>query len=406
MAIDEATLLELQIKVKNGIKLTKDEKKVLKENSAEEREKRKNMSFGERLKLASKSETAQLMGDDEVDKYPIRDWISTGNYLLNAQISGYHDRGMPSGRVWMLAGIASCGKTFLMLETVKHAMEMGYYFVLYDSEMANNMKDELKKRGINTEHMLYVPIDTVENLTTSVLNLLEELAPTDKVIIGIDSIGNLSTSKELNDALEGDETADMTRARKLKAFFRVVTIKAGIKNVPMIPINHVYSQIGGFGGTVVGGGSGGMYNASIINEFTKAQEKDSAGKETIGACITSTVTKCRTAKEKTKVKFNIDFEDGLTLYSGLFGFCEDKKLFAKDKQSYKFAGAAKDIELSMIKTGESFSKAKMTPAFWEEFLEKFLGAFLTKTYRYQSASERILGEDEEDGDLMPELLEG
>jgi RecA/RadA recombinase len=413
MAIDPQVLMELKIKVKNGIKINKDEKKLLKDNSDEEKAKRKGLSFGERMKLAAGSEYGQLMGDEEKDNYPIRDWISTGNYLLNAQISGYHDRGIPSGRVWMLAGIASCGKTFLMLETVKNAMEMGYFFVLYDTEMANNIKAELKKRGIKTEQMLFIPIDTVENLTKSVLNLLDDLAPTDKVIIGIDSIGNLSTTKELTDTMAGDETADMTRARKLKAFFRVVTIKAGIKNVPMIPINHVYQQIGGFGVSVVGGGSGGMYNASIINEFTKAQEKgkDGTGKEaTTGGLITSTVTKCRTAKEKTKVKFTIDFEEGLTLYSGLFLFCEEHKLFEKVANSFKFTKKVGDIEIPSVKKGDTFTKAKMTPAFWEEFLAAYLAQYLTTTFRYQSVSEQVLGEDffADDQEEMfpePELLE-
>lgn len=383
--VTEKELMELQIKKDNGIKLSREEKKILKDNDKEAQEKKKKMSFGERLKSAANSDYAQLMGEDEEDKFPIRDWISTGNVLLNAQISSRPRGGMPSGRIWQLAGINSCGKTFLMLETAKQAQKMGYFFVLFDTEMANNSKEDLKARGIDIEKLLYIPVDTVESLMTSVLNLLDEIGEDDRVFIGIDSIGNISTEKEIDDRTEGKGTRDMTRAQGLKAFFRTCTLRAGVKNVPMIAINHVYDQIGGFGGKVIGGGSGSMYNASIINEFTKAQEKDSKGKETIGGLITSTTTKCRTAKEKTKVKFSIDFEEGLTLYSGLLQFCIDENLFHKEKQSFKMNSAIVGDYLK----GEVFSKAKMDNEFWEGFLNAFLEKYLTKKFKYQSVSDEL-----------------
>jgi RecA/RadA recombinase len=333
------------------------------------------------------------MGEDEIDKYPIRDWISTGNVLLNAQISSRYDGGLPSGRIWQLAGINSCGKTFLMLETIKVAQAMGYFAVLYDTEMANNNKEDLKQRGIDLNKLLYIPVDTVESLMTSVLNILDEVGPEDKVIIGIDSIGNISTNKEIDDTQSGSETKDMTRASKLKAFFRTCTMRAGIKNVPIIAINHVYDQIGGFGGKVIGGGSGSLYNASIINEFTKAQEKASNG-STTGGLITSTTTKCRTAKEKTKVKFTIDFEAGLTMYSGLLQFCLDEGVFTKEKQSFKMN--PKKVSVDFMKD-EVFSKSKLTDEFWKEFLTLWLGDFLRSKFKYMSVKDELnLDDDEEE----------
>lgn len=389
--VTEQQLMELRIKIENKIKLTKDEKKILKDNDKEAIEKKKNMSFGERLKLSSGSDYAQLMGKDEIDNYAIRDWICTGNRLLNAQISGDPYLGMPSGRIWQLAGINSSGKTFIMRKTVANAQKLGYYFVLIESEMANNDKKELIKSGIDIENMLFVPTITVEEMSKTVNGILDELLPTDKVIIGIDSLGNLSTTKEVEDTTEGNETADMTRARKLRAFFRTITVKAGMKNVPIIPVNHTYAIIGGFGGRELGGGEGSKYNSSIINEFTKAQVKSSDQKETIGACITSTATKCRTAKEKTKVKFDIDFDDGLTLHSGLLEFCIDEKLLVKDKQSYKYAPSLKSESFYVE---ESFSKAKLTPVFWEQFLQKYLAEHMRTKFRYQSSTEGILTEEE------------
>jgi RecA/RadA recombinase len=387
MAVTEKELMELRIKLENNIKLSREEKKILKENDTEAQEKKKNMSFGERLKLASKSEYSQLMGENEVDNYPIRDWISTGNWLFNAQISGDPFKGCPSGRIMQLAGINSCGKTFLMLETMKSAQDLGYFVVILDSEFANNDKNELKKRGIDIENCLFIPIDTVENCTTTVINLLDEIGVGDKVIIGIDSIGNLSTSAELENLTEGKETADMTRARKLRAFFRTCTLKAGIKNVPIIPINHTYSQIGGFGGRVVGGGEGSLYNSSIIAEFTKAQEKSTDQTETIGALITSQVTKCRTAKEKTKVKFSISFEEGLKLESGLLEYCLGEKMFLKVKQSYVFNKTM--VGKEKWYTEDEFSKGKMTQAWWKTFLDNYLADYLRNEFRYQSSTEGI-----------------
>jgi hypothetical protein len=144
--VTEKELMELRIKLENNVKLSKEEKKILKDNSAEEKEKKKSMSFGQRLLHVSGSEYGQLMGDGEIDKYPIRDWINTGNYLFNAQLSGDPYKGMPSGRVWQLVGLNSVGKTFLMLETAKHAQQdLGYFFVLFETEMANNSKEDLKR---------------------------------------------------------------------------------------------------------------------------------------------------------------------------------------------------------------------------------------------------------------------
>jgi RecA/RadA recombinase len=391
--VTEKELMELRFKQENGIKLSREEKKILKDNDKEAQEKKKKMSFGERLMSSSASDYAQLMGEDEIDKYPIRDWISTGNVLLNAQISSRYDGGLPSGRIWQLAGINSCGKTFLMLETIKVAQAMGYFAVLYDTEMANNNKEDLKQRGIDLNKLLYIPVDTVESLMTSVLNILDEVGPEDKVIIGIDSIGNISTNKEIDDTQSGSETKDMTRASKLKAFFRTCTMRAGIKNVPIIAINHVYDQIGGFGGKVIGGGSGSLYNASIINEFTKAQEKASNG-STTGGLITSTTTKCRTAKEKTKVKFTIDFEAGLTMYSGLLQFCLDEGVFTKEKQSFKMN--PKKVSVDFMKD-EVFSKSKLTDEFWKEFLTLWLGDFLRSKFKYMSVKDELnLDDDEEE----------
>lgn len=396
--VTEKELMELKIKLENGIKLSKMEKKILKDNSQEEKDKKKTMSFGERLKHVTGSEYAQLMGDNEPDKYPIRDWISTGNYLFNAQIAGSPYKGCPSGRIWQLAGLNSVGKTFLMLETVKNAQALGYFFVLFETEMANNSKEDLKARGINTENMLFIPCPTVAELNTQLINILDEVTPEDKVIIGIDSIGNISTSKELADKTSGNDARDFTKQTELRAMFRTVTLKAGIKNVPIIVINHVYSQIMGFGGNIISGGEGSQYNSSIISAFTKAQEKGTSKDnkdETVGAKITSTNVKCRTAKEKTKIHFSIDFESGLTPYSGLFDWCyEDEGILIKEKNSYRIN--TEKLPQLASKKDDLITKNKMGATFWEEFLKNGLADYMISRFSYQSSTEGIEVEAEED----------
>lgn len=380
MAISKEELLELEIKQKNGIKLSKEEKNLLKANSAEEKAKKAKMSFGERLLKVAKSEYASL-GDE--DRFPIRDWISTGNYLFNAQISADPYKGVPSGRVVQLAGISSSGKTFMALETAKNAQDLGYYVVLYDSEMANNDKEALKARGIDTSKLMYIPIDTVENLKTSMLNILDECTEDDKLMIIVDSIGNLSTNKELEDSTEGSTTKDMTRPAQLKALFRTATLKAGVKNVPVLIINHVYAQIGSFvGGNVTGGGSGPQYNSSIVVEFTKAQEKGSDGRMS-GALVSSIVTKCRTAKERTKIKFTIDFESGLKPWSGMLQFVLDEGLLEKDGRGFKLNS----------KIPNNFWKeekiSKITEEFWKSFMDAYLYKYLVNKFKYQSLSDDL-----------------
>lgn len=395
--VTDKELLELKIKLENGIKLSKLEKKVLKDNSAEEKAAKKSMTFGQRLMHVSGSEYAQLMGDGEIDKYPIRDWISTGNFLFNAQISGSPYKGCPSGRVWQLAGLNSVGKTFLMLETIKNAQALGYFFILFETEMANNSKEDLKSRGIDTENMLFIPCPTVAELNTQMINILDELTTTDKVIIGVDSIGNISTTAEMGNKTSGSDARDFTKQTELRALFRTVTLKAGIKNVPIIVINHVYAQIMGGGGNKISGGEGSLYNSSIISSFTKAQEKGTGDNkdETVAAKITSTNTKCRTAKEKTKIAFSIDFESGLTPYSGLFNWCyEDECILIREKSSYWID--PKKIQSQYDTKDKAITKAKMTPEFWDDFLKNGLADYMETRFSYQSSAEGLMPEPDED----------
>jgi RecA/RadA recombinase len=278
-------------------------------------------SMRDRMLAASKSPYAGFFDDGDFGK--IRDYIDMGAIILNCVVSGDPFKGFPSGRVVQFAGPESVGKTYVCMEAVKNAQKMGYFVVYYDSEAANDSESVLK-RGIDPGMFMYVPVPTVEDLVTSMINILDEADPDDKLMIVIDSVGNLSTKKELKDSGDGSETRDMTRAQKLKALFRTCTVKAGVKNVPIGAVNHVYANIGGglFGpSTVVAGGSGPAYANSCTLELTKAQLK--RGDDVVGGIFTARATKNRLAREKTKVKFNIDHGSGISRYSGLYMIAVD-----------------------------------------------------------------------------------
>lgn len=272
-------------------------------------------SLRKRMLQASKNPYAGFFDEDDYGK--IRDYIDTGSVLLNAQISGDPDKGFPSGKILQLAGPESTGKTFLCHELIKSAQKNGYFVVYYDTEAANDA-DSIIAKGIDPTNFLYCPTNIIEELTTSVINILDEVEDEEKVMLVIDSLGNLSTLKEIGDAKAGDDKRDMTRAQKLRAFFRTCTTKCGVKNVPMIAVNHVYAITGGsmFGPSqAISGGGGPAYANSCTIQLTKAQLK--SGDNVIGGIFTSTTAKNRLAKEKTKIKIQISFEKGLAKYSGL-----------------------------------------------------------------------------------------
>ena len=332
-----------------------------------------------KLKKASKCDTAEIMSD--YDNIQPRDFIDTGNYLFNALISSNAlNGGMPSGKIMTLAGPPGCGKSFTALEILKNAQKMGYSAILYDSEMANNNKDALKVRGIDIDNLLYIPIATIEELKTSILNILEEIEDTDKIIIVIDSASNLSSQKEMQDSIDGSDKRDMTKAQAMKALFRTITLKAGLKQVPIVTISHVYSSMSFIPQNIVSGGNGILYMSSIVVQMSKAQEKD--GNNTVGALVTCKTDKCRFAKEKSKVKFTINFNSGMNAYSGLLTFCEEEKIFIKDGRSY-------------IYKDQKYSKKELNKEFWDNELASTLGELIHDRFKYMSSTEGILVDEDE-----------
>lgn len=285
-------------------------------------------SFDELDKTMSKIDPlGSVMTENEFSR--IDEWISTGNYILNAQISGSIFKGTPNSRSVVFSGKTGTGKTFLILNSVREAQKLGYYAIYGDSEAAVD-EDIMIKFGIDPARVRYQPLKTVLQTRHFISNLCQTLKEKKKagfeipkICMIIDSIGNLATEKELSDALSGSDKRDMTKQQNLKSIFRVITTDLAELKIPLWVSNHVYDVIGGyFPSTVQSGGSGPLYAASIILEFTKAGLKDGdeeaaeQGQAKSGIIVTSKVVKSRFARP-IPVKFHISFYKGMNPYVGL-----------------------------------------------------------------------------------------
>jgi len=261
---------------------------------------------------------------DENDLASIDEWISTGNYILNAQISGSIYGGVPSGKITIFSGENSTGKTFVALSTAAEAQKMGYGIVWIDTEAALT-KETTSNFGIDPKKFRYEAINTVEKLNTYISNLLSQLKEAKqsgqdpKIMVIIDSLGNLSTTKEVDDALSGSEKVDMTRAKKLKALFRIITSDLAYLQIPLIAINHVYATMSMYGGNEQSGGSGSKFAGSTLLEFFKSKLKDASGEQN-GIIVTSRIKKSRFVKANIVAKIQIRFDKGMNPYVGLHDY--------------------------------------------------------------------------------------
>lgn len=264
---------------------------------------KKNSKLG-KLKTLNKSEFLNN-GDNTPTDMPV----------LNLAFSGEIDKGFRSGLI-QFAGPSKHFKTNLALICVKSYLNKNpdAICLFFDSEFGVT-EEYLKAQGIDPERMVHIPIMNVEELKFELLAQLEGIARGDKVIILIDSIGNLASKKEVEDALNEKSVADMSRAKQLKSLFRMATPYLTMKDIPMIGINHTYKEQGLFPKDIVGGGTGAMYSSNVVFIIGRAQEKD--GSEVSGYTFTLNVEKSRDVKEKSKLKFKVLFESGVCEYSGL-----------------------------------------------------------------------------------------
>ena len=267
------------------------------------------------------NEYATLVSDG-VDSADVTNFIDTGSYSFNALLSGSIYGGMPGNKITAIAGEAATGKTFFALGIVKHFLDTDKDagVIYFESESAIS-KDMIENRGVDSTRMVVVPVATVQEFRSQSIKILDKYleqpeANRKPLMFVLDSLGMLSTTKEMEDTAEGKETRDMTRSQIVKAAFRVLTLKLGKAKVPMIMTNHTYDVIGSmFPQKEMGGGSGLKYAASNIVYLSKRKEKD--GKEIIGNIIHCKNYKSRLTKENALIDVRLTYKDGLDKYYGL-----------------------------------------------------------------------------------------
>ena len=297
------------------------------------------MSFIKDLIKSSGNEYASLVSEG-VAAGDVDSFIDTGSYIFNALLSGSIYGGLPSNKITALAGESATGKTYFALGMVKQFLEdhPDSAVIYFESESAIS-KTMIEDRGIDSKRMVIVPVVTVQEFRKQAISILDKYLETPKdkrppMMMCLDSLGMLSTTKEIEDTAEGKETRDMTRAQVVKGAFRVLTLKLGRAGVPMIVTNHTYDVIGSmFPQKEMGGGSGLKYAASSIIYLSKKKEKE--GTEVIGNIIHCKNAKSRLTVENRIVDVRLSYDSGLDRYYGLLDLALASGIFEKSSTRIK-----------------------------------------------------------------------
>ena len=285
-------------------------------------------------------EYTQIAADiDETEKY-----IDTGSYIFNGLVSGSIFGGVSSNRITAIAGESSTGKTYFSLAVVKNFLDThpDGYCLYFDTEAAVN-KGLLESRGIDTTRLVVVNVVTIEEFRSKALRAVDIYLKTEEenrkpCMFVLDSLGMLSTEKEIRDALDDKQVRDMTKSQLVKGAFRMLTLKLGQANIPLIVTNHTYDVIGSYIPTKeMGGGSGLKYAASTIIYLSKKKEKDKT--EVIGNIIKAKTAKSRLSKENKEVNIRLYYDErGLDRYYGLLELGELGGLWKNVAGRYEIDG--------------------------------------------------------------------
>ena len=311
---------------------------------------------------------------DETESY-----VDTGSFIFNALVSGSLSGGVSANKITAIAGESSTGKTFFSLAVVKNFLDTNpdAYCLYFDTEAAIN-KGLLQSRGIDLNRVAVVNVVTVEEFRNKALKAVDiylkksedERKP---CMFVLDSLGMLSTSKEIEDTLNDKQVRDMTKSQLIKGTFRMLTLKLGQANIPLIVTNHTYDVIGAYVPTKeMGGGSGLKYAASTIIHLSKKKEKD--GKEVIGNIIKAKVAKSRLSKENQEAEIRLYYDErGLDRYYGLLELGEAGGMWKNVAGRYDMGDGKKVYAKAILKEPEKY--------FTEEIMEK-LEVIANGTYSY------------------------
>ena len=316
-------------------------------------------------------ESSQL---DKSKLFSNKDMVTTPVPMINVALSGDPDGGLSSG-LTVLAGPSKHFKTSFGLLMAAAYLDKYEDAVLlfYDSEFGSPQQ-YFKSFGIDTSRVLHSPITNVEELKFDLISQLENIERDDKVIIMIDSVGNLASKKELEDAMNEKSVADMSRAKALKGLFRMTTPYLTMRDIPLLAVNHTYQEIGLFPKAVVSGGTGIYYSSDNIWIIGRQQEKK--GTEIMGYNFVINVEKSRFVREKSKIPISVTWEGGIETYSGLLDVAMEGNYVVKPQNGWysKVDQSTGEVEDKKVRLSETLKEEFWRPIFantdFKDFLKK------------------------------------
>ena len=349
------------------------------------------MSFIKDMVKISGNEYAAIVKDG-IEVSDVSGFIDTGVYAFNALLSGSIYNGIPNNKIVALAGSSATGKTFICLNMIKTFLDDNKdgICIYFDSEMATN-KEMIEQRGIDTSRIAHMSVATLEEFRHQALKILDNyikmpLADRKPMIFALDSIGNLSSNKELADTAYGKDTRDMTKAQVAKATFRVLTQKLGKAGVPMIVTAHTYKEIGTmYPREILAGGEALRYNASTIVFLSKRKEKDGDNK-VVGNVLHCKLDKSRFTKENSLVDILLRYDTGLNKYYGLLPIAEKYGIFKKVSTRYEMPDGSKVFEKTILENPEKY--------YTKDILDK-IDAVVKKEFCYGSSDDSVTIANEE-----------
>lgn len=318
------------------------------------------------------------IAEEGLDGSDVTGFIDTGSYALNALLSGTIYGGLPNNKISCLAGDPATGKTFYAIGIASQFLKDNKdgVVVYFDTEQAIT-SDMFKQRGIDMERVAVVPVSTIEEFKTQSLKIVNDVIEQPEedrkpVLFVLDSLGMLSTEKEMNDSAEGKNVRDMTKAQQTKATFRVLTLKLGKAKIPMLMTNHTYQVIGAYVPTKeLGGGVGLKYAASNILTLSKSKDKTDEG--VVGIFIKCTNYKNRFVKENMHVETRLNYTSGLSRYYGLTDLAIKYGIFKKVSTRIELPDGSKVFEKNIDDDPEKY--------YTKDILDK-LDAEIQKDFKY------------------------
>lgn len=355
------------------------------------------MSLLDKMLKAGNIKSASVLSKSSF--FNAKEIIPTDLPILNIAFSGSLDGGLLPG-LTVVAGASKSFKTMLSLYCMKAYLDKHQdgVAILYDSEFGIT-PDYLESFNIDINRVIHIPLENVEQLKFDIVQRLGEIDKKDNVFIMIDSIGNLASKKEVEDAENEKSVADMSRAKSLKSLFRIITPHLTTKGIPCIAINHIYQEMGLYPKAIVSGGTGIYYSANQIFIISKSQEKD--GTELAGFKFTINIEKSRYVKEKSKLPFSVFFDSGIYKWSSLFELAQESGHIIKPK-----VGWYQTVDMETGEISEKSYRAKdleSNDAYFEGLIkDKVFKEYVERKFKLTGGAggaAQHLDEDDEEVDI-------